>query len=232
MDERRKKAAQTLDEMLTIYDDDEEAWFARGAMLGGFQGGPNEGIPYYKALLRVNPLHPGANHELVHFYEGSQRPALGWPYAVGYMASSPGHPARLPHAGPPGDADRQVGATTDWSSKAMELYAFSVLLSSARTDSAGIEFDDGIAALQVGAGTLKQLEHPGILRTGQHPFDLWRHRPGRHDHSLDRTGCSGRRADRRAAHGGPQPAREPGDEHANDDDRDDDLGNCRRRSGE
>ena len=50
--------------------------------------------PFYKALLRVNPLHPGANHELVHFYENVQRPALGWPYAEGYIKSSPG----IPHA--------------------------------------------------------------------------------------------------------------------------------------
>jgi tetratricopeptide (TPR) repeat protein len=121
VDERRKKAAQTLDEMLTIYDDDEEAWFARGAMLGGFQGGPNEGVPYYKALLRLNPLHPGANHELVHFYEGSRRPALGWPYAVGYMASSP----RIPHAfHMQAHLAMRIGKwehTTDWSAHAIDM---------------------------------------------------------------------------------------------------------------
>jgi tetratricopeptide (TPR) repeat protein len=121
VDERRKKAAQTLDEMLTIYDDDEEAWFARGAMLGGFQGGPNEGIPYYKALLRVNPVHPGANHELVHFYEGSKRPALGWPYAVGYMDSSPG----IPHAfHMQAHLATRIGKwehTSDWSSRAVAM---------------------------------------------------------------------------------------------------------------
>jgi Tfp pilus assembly protein PilF len=42
----------------------------------------------------INPLHPGANHELVHFYESWQRPGLGWPYADKYIESSPG----LPHA--------------------------------------------------------------------------------------------------------------------------------------
>jgi tetratricopeptide (TPR) repeat protein len=121
VDERRKKAAQTLDEMLTIYDDDEEAWFSRGAMLGGFQGGPNEGVPYYKALLRLNPLHPGANHELVHFYEGSRRPALGWPYAVGYMTSSPG----IPHAfHMQAHLAMRIGKwehTTDWSAAAVQM---------------------------------------------------------------------------------------------------------------
>src|SRR5262249_4962434 len=47
-----------------------------------------------KALLRVNPLHPGANHELLHFYENFQRPALGWVHAENYIKSSPG----IPHA--------------------------------------------------------------------------------------------------------------------------------------
>src|SRR5262249_55231132 len=46
----------------------------------------------YKALIRVNPLHPGANHELLHFYEKFQRPALGVPYAENYIRSSPGIP--------------------------------------------------------------------------------------------------------------------------------------------
>ncbi|HEX3146978.1 MAG TPA: hypothetical protein VHR66_02785 [Gemmataceae bacterium] len=121
VDERRKKAIQTLDEMLTIYDDDEEAWFNRGAIPGGGFGGPAEGIPFYKALLRVNPLHPGANHELVHFYENSKRPALGWPYAVGYMASSPG----IPHAfHMQAHLATRIGKwehTVDWSSKAIDL---------------------------------------------------------------------------------------------------------------
>jgi tetratricopeptide (TPR) repeat protein len=121
MDDKRKKAAQTLDELLTIYDDDEEAWFARGAMLGGFQGGPNEGVPFYKALLKVNPLHPGANHELVHFYEGSKRPALGWPYAEGYIASSPGIPHALHMQAHLAMRIGKWDKTTDRSARAIEL---------------------------------------------------------------------------------------------------------------
>jgi len=121
MDERKKKAAQTLDELLSIYDDDEEAWFARGALLGGFQGGPTEGVPYYKALLRINPLHPGANHELVHFYEGSRRPALGWPYAEGYMASSPGIPHALHMQAHLAMRIGKWDKTTDRSAHAIEL---------------------------------------------------------------------------------------------------------------
>ena len=121
MDDKKKKAAQTLDEMLTIYDDDEEAWFARGAMLGGFQGGPSEGVPYYKALLKVNPLHPGANHELVHFYEGSKRPALGWLYAEGFIASSPGIPHALHMQAHLAMRIGKWDKTTDRSARAIEL---------------------------------------------------------------------------------------------------------------
>jgi tetratricopeptide (TPR) repeat protein len=86
---RRRAAAKTLDDLITLYDDDEEAWYYR-AQIAGRQAS----IPYYKALLRINPLHPGANHELVHFYEANRRPALGWVYAENYVRSSPG----IPHA--------------------------------------------------------------------------------------------------------------------------------------
>jgi tetratricopeptide (TPR) repeat protein len=119
--ERKKQAAQTLDELITIYDDDEEAWFARGALLGGFQGGPIEGVPFYKALLRINPLHPGANHELVHFYEGSKRPALGWPYAEGYIVSSPGIPHALHMQAHLAMRIGKWDKTTDRSARAIEL---------------------------------------------------------------------------------------------------------------
>jgi hypothetical protein len=95
--ERRKKAAiATLDNLLAVYDDDEEAWYYRAQLAGGAGGfgGLVTAVPFYKALLRVNPLHPGANHELVHFYENYRRPALGLPYAEKYIESSPG----IPHA--------------------------------------------------------------------------------------------------------------------------------------
>jgi Tfp pilus assembly protein PilF len=95
--EARKKAAiATIDNLLAMYDDDEEAWYFRAQLAGGAGGfgGQVSAIPYYKALLRVNPLHPGANHELVHFYENYRRPALGMPYAEKYIESSPG----IPHA--------------------------------------------------------------------------------------------------------------------------------------
>jgi hypothetical protein len=95
--EARKQAAiKTLDTLLALYDDDEEGWYYRAQLAGGsgLFGGQVSSVPFYKALLRVNPLHPGANHELVHFYENFRRPALGWPYAENYIKSSPG----IPHA--------------------------------------------------------------------------------------------------------------------------------------
>lgn len=88
-DPRKNAAIQTIDELLTLYGSDEEGWFYRAQLAS--RGGA---VPYYKALLRVNPLHPGANHELVHFYEGYKRPALGWVFAEKYIESSPG----IPHA--------------------------------------------------------------------------------------------------------------------------------------
>lgn len=93
--EARKKAAiATLDNLLAVYDDDEEGWFFRAQLAGGAGGfgGQVSAVPFYKALLRLNPLHPGANHELVHFYENYRRPALGLPYAEKYIESSPGIP--------------------------------------------------------------------------------------------------------------------------------------------
>lgn len=88
-EERKKAAARSLDELLILYPDDEEAWYARAQISEG-----QAGVPYYHALLRINPLHPGANHELVHFYENIRRPGLGWANAEKYIESSPG----IPHA--------------------------------------------------------------------------------------------------------------------------------------
>ena len=93
---RKRKAIATLDDLIALYDDDEEAWYYRASWLAGEQlhGGKASSVPFYKALVRINPLHPGANHELLHYYENSRRPALGWIHAENYIKSSPG----LPHA--------------------------------------------------------------------------------------------------------------------------------------
>lgn len=116
-DERKKKATQTLDELLALYEDDEEGWFARAQIAEGTHGP----APFYKALLKINPYHPGANHEFVHFYEQIRRPALGWPYAEKYMESSP----LIPHAfHMQAHLAMRVGkwtTTTDWSARAYQL---------------------------------------------------------------------------------------------------------------
>ena len=117
--DRNKKAAQSLDELLMLYDDDEEAWFWRAQLARDY--GPNGTAVYYKALLRVNPLHPGANHEFVHFYENVQRTALGWPFAEAYMKSSPGIPHAFHMQAHLGMRIGKWGTTSDWSSKAIEL---------------------------------------------------------------------------------------------------------------
>jgi Tfp pilus assembly protein PilF len=95
-DARQRAATATIDELLALYDDDEEGWYYRAQLAGGagLFGGKASAVPFYKALVRLNPLHPGANHELVHFYENFRRPALGWIYAEKYIESSPG----IPHA--------------------------------------------------------------------------------------------------------------------------------------
>lgn len=115
--DRMKKAQATLDELLTLYDDDEEGWYTRASIAEG----ANAKAPLYKALLKINPYHPGANHELVHFYENIRRPALGWPFAEGYMKSSPG----IPHAfHMQAHLAMRIGkwqSTSDWSWRAIEM---------------------------------------------------------------------------------------------------------------
>ena len=116
-EDRKKEAIKTLDELLTLFDDDEEGWYARSQVADG----PNASVPFHKALLRLNPLHPGSNHELVHHYENIRRPALGWPHAEGFVQSSPG----IPHAWHmQAHLAMRIGKwekTTDRSSRAIEL---------------------------------------------------------------------------------------------------------------
>jgi tetratricopeptide (TPR) repeat protein len=116
-DDRKKKAQQSLDELLMLHDDDEEGWFWRAQIADS----PNATAVFYKALLRVNPLHPGANHEFVHFYENVKRPALGWPYAENYIKSSPGIPHAFHMQAHLGMRIGKWGVTSDWSARAVEL---------------------------------------------------------------------------------------------------------------
>ena len=81
----------------------------------------NASAVFYKALLKVNPLHPGANHEFVHFFENIQRPALGWPYAENYIKSSPGIPHAYHMQAHLGMRIGKWGVTSNWSWRAVEL---------------------------------------------------------------------------------------------------------------
>ncbi len=91
---RKKAAIATIDNLLAVHDEDEEGWYYRAQLAGGQNlfGGQVAAVPFYKALIQINPLHPGANHELLHFYENYKRPALGWVNAENYIKSSPGIP--------------------------------------------------------------------------------------------------------------------------------------------
>jgi pentatricopeptide repeat protein len=93
---RREAARKIIDDLLLLHPEDEEAWMARGliASEGRTFGGTKASAPFYHALVRLNPLHPGGNHELLHQYENSERPALGWLYSEKFIESSPG----IPHA--------------------------------------------------------------------------------------------------------------------------------------
>jgi len=92
---RREEFLNALDSALVAYPDDAELLVWRGKAHGGYFGGAGlQSIPYQLAAHRLAPEHPGANHELVHAYEGIDRPALGWPYTVGFRNSAP----NMPHA--------------------------------------------------------------------------------------------------------------------------------------
>jgi tetratricopeptide (TPR) repeat protein len=87
---RREEFLDALDGAIAAYPDDVELWIWRGKAHGtGLQC-----IPYQLAAHRMRPEHPSPNHELVHAYEGVDRPALGWPYTEGFRRSAP----NMPHA--------------------------------------------------------------------------------------------------------------------------------------
>jgi tetratricopeptide (TPR) repeat protein len=88
MEKNRLAAIKLIDELLSLYDDDEEGWFFRAKLAGDGLAA----VPFYKSLLRVNPLHPGGTHELIHYYDGINRPLLAWPYTENYIKGSPGTP--------------------------------------------------------------------------------------------------------------------------------------------
>ena len=63
-----------FDELLTLHDDDQEAWYYRAQLAGGagLFGGQASAVPYYKALLRINSLHPNQVFDTALFVEGGE----------------------------------------------------------------------------------------------------------------------------------------------------------------
>jgi len=87
---KREAFLDALDGAIAAYPEDVELWIWRGKTHGvGLAA-----IPYQLAAHRIRPEHPSPNHEMVHAYEGINRPALGWPYTEGFRRSAP----NMPHA--------------------------------------------------------------------------------------------------------------------------------------
>lgn len=89
-DQYRGAFLDALDGAIAAYPDDVELWIWRGKVYGTGLAA----IPYQLAAHRMQPDHPSPNHELIHAYEGIDRPALGWPYTYGFRNSAP----NMPHA--------------------------------------------------------------------------------------------------------------------------------------
>ncbi|MGV3724353.1 MAG: tetratricopeptide repeat protein [Actinomycetota bacterium] len=88
--DKRKEFLDTLDGAIAAYPDDVELWIWRGKA----HGTGVSAIPYQLAAHRLQPEHPSPNHEMIHAYEGIDRPALGWPFTHGFRNSAP----NMPHA--------------------------------------------------------------------------------------------------------------------------------------
>jgi tetratricopeptide (TPR) repeat protein len=86
---RQQEFRDALDSAIGAYPDDVELWIWRGKSVGGAAA-----IVFQLAAHRIQPEHPSPNHELVHNYEGIERPALGWPFTEMYRKSAP----NMPHA--------------------------------------------------------------------------------------------------------------------------------------
>ena len=87
---KREAFLDALEGAILAYPDDVELWIWRGKV----HRTSLSAIPYQIAANRLAPEHPSPNHELVHAYEGVDRPALGWPYTIGFRTSAP----NMPHA--------------------------------------------------------------------------------------------------------------------------------------
>ncbi len=94
--QKREQFLDALDGAIAVYPDDVELWIWRGKVYGQYVAASDspESLPYELAAVRMHPEHPAPNHELIHLYEAIDRPALGWPFTVGFRQSAP----NMPHA--------------------------------------------------------------------------------------------------------------------------------------
>src|SRR5262245_4176241 len=51
--DRKKAANKTLDDLIVLHEDDQEAWYYKAQLADS----GTAAVPFYKALLRINPLH-------------------------------------------------------------------------------------------------------------------------------------------------------------------------------
>jgi len=87
---KREEFLDALDGAIAAYPDDVELWIWRGKT----HGVGVSAIPFQLAAHRMHPEHPSPNHEMIHAYEGIDRPALGWQFTQGFRNSAP----NMPHA--------------------------------------------------------------------------------------------------------------------------------------
>ena len=86
---------------------------------------------------------------------------------------------------------------------------------------AGVELDDGVAALDAGAGQLQDPQHAGVHRAGEDALDLGDDGARGHDHRVDGAGRHAGGADAGARHAGPQQVGQPRQEQHHGQDRHD-----------
>ncbi|MFO0863819.1 MAG: hypothetical protein U0744_04035 [Gemmataceae bacterium] len=102
---RKKEATKHLDELLTLYDDDEEGWFARAQIAEG----ANAGVPFYKALSARESAARGVTTAWCTTTPRTfAARALGRQHAVKYIESTPGVRTHFMQAHL-GDAHRPMG---------------------------------------------------------------------------------------------------------------------------
>ena len=106
--DRKKKAQSTLDNLLTVHDDDQEGWMSRRAPIGGLQTPPPRRAVSTRRCSGSTRSTPGrTTNSSTSTRTQAARPGVAVRRGVHPVVAR--HPARLPHAGPPRHPHRQVG---------------------------------------------------------------------------------------------------------------------------